>query len=486
MASLGDLLTSAGESGKQLFLWGTLAEIVRAATAPYLRELEYLVNTKHPNVPLSPADLAQAVVRGVMNKATADKIARKSGADTAQMKVLYDLAAGPPGIETVLQMYRRGIVEWGKVGPTQSSVANAIATSRIYTYWSDALKAMNILPIPAAEMVDAIVEGQTTRGTRSNIEAAARGEQVSGLTPAATTFYEVMWANGYTPDQADLMFNTRGNPPAPTQLIELYRRGLIQWTGTGPLETTVQQGIYEGATKDKWEPLYKGLVVNIPSEYYLLTMMKTGQIPITVGAKLLHMYGYTQTVVAGIIGVASSESVATEKKLTKSIIEDLFLEDIFNATEAMTYLEGIGLGHEAATFTVTAWEMTLSKKQTDAAITKTRTLFIDRKIDAAEARSALEAYGITTKAATTVLTTWTLERAQNVTLLTSSEVTDLVKYAITGSTGTTFGISTGLTYLQALGYSPRDAWLRLASALHGTTGFPPIPPAGQSISGTVL
>lgn len=486
MASLSELLTSAGESGKQLFLWGVLAEIARNATLPYMRDLEYLVNTKDPNIPLSPADLAQAVVRGVMDKESADKEARKSGADTPQMKVLYDLAAGPPGLETVLQMYRRGIVTWGEVGPTKATVANAIATSRTYTYWSDAIRALNILPIPAAEMVDAAVEGQTTKGDRSVVESAISSSDTSALTPAALTFYSAMYANGYTPTQADLMFDTRGNPPSPMQLIDLFNRGAIQWTGTGRHVTTVQQGIYEGATKDKWEPLYKNLAVKIPSEYYLLTMMKTGQIPITIGAKLLHMYGYTDTVVAGIVATSSAESVVTEKKLTKSIIKDLFLEKLFDATQAITYLEGIGLHHEAATFTVTAWEMTFSLKQTNAALTKTRTLFIDRKIDATVAREALRTYGISTATATTVLQTWTLERQNNVKLLTAGEVVDLVKYQITSSTGSKFGVQTGLTYLEALGYSPRDAWFRLASSLHGTTGFPPIPPAGKQVSGTVL
>lgn len=474
MAGIETLLSSGGEIGKQLLLWGVLAEIARRVTEPYLRDVTYLVNAHDPNVILSPADLAQAVVRAVMTEAEAAATAEKSGVNAAELKRLTHLAAGPPGLETVLQMYRRGIVDWGEAGPTKANVANAVATSRIYTYWSDAIKKLNQLPMPAAEAVDGVVENQIPWGTRAAVESSVSGGGASGGGASPTTFYEIMWANGYPPDIADAMFHIRGNPPAPTQLLTLFRRGIIPWTGTGPTVLSVQQGISEGATKDKWIPAYKGLVERYPSEYYVLTFLKDGVFTKTQATDILTKYGYSATVIAGIIGAGTSAAVATYKKLTESVVKDLYLEKTLTRTEAKTMLGDIGFGPDAVEFVLTAWDLTFSFKQTNAALTKVRSLFLAKKIDATVAAKALSAYGIAGPAAAQVLQTWTFERSATVKLLTESQIADAMYYAIMSPTE-------AFHSLQDIGYTPYDAWVVLSVKAKGP--LPTIPKPSRTNSG---
>lgn len=476
MPSFEEFLGGGGEAAKQLFIWSVLSEIVRAAADPYFRALTYLVNTHDPNIPLSPPDLAQAVVRHVMEKDQAAKTARLSGTSTTEFETMLHLAAEPPGLETVLQMYRRGIVEWGEAGPTKANVANAIATSRIYTYWSDAIRKLNIVPIPAAEMVDAAVERQTTKTDRTTVLGAISSGTTKSLNAAATTFYTAMYASGYTPTQADLMFNTRGNPPAPTQLLDLYRRGAIKWTGVGTKETTVQQGIYEGATKDKWEPIYKDLVVRIPSEYYVLEMLKLGAMSQEKGAALLGMYGYTQTVVSGIISAAEGGAVVTYKKLTESIIVKLYEERATTKTEAKHMLVDIGYSTGSATFVLTSIDLDLSMKQRDSAITRIGNLYRTRKLDKTAAVSALRALTVTGTQSSELIKTWTLERAMTVKLLTESQIAEGLKYGVFTQTQAT-------EELIALGYTPYDAWARLSIEMHGP--LPTMPAKGPAPTGNI-
>lgn len=475
MAGLSTFLGEAGGIARQMFLWGLLESVVEAVVAPFIRALEYDTNTKDPNAVLSPADLAQLVVRHVKQATEVVTTAKKAGITPARFTDLLHIAAGPPGLETVLQMHRRGIIQWGEPGPTKANAANAIATARLYTYWSDAIRKMNISPIPAAEMVDAMVERQTTSGTRGIIETMAGGGTVTGLDPNATTFYEAMWANGFTPAQADLMYHTRGNPPAPTQLIDLFRRGCIGWTGTGPTATTVQQGIYEGATKDKWEPLYKGLVEELPSAYYILTFLKSGAMTEDVAVGLLKDYGYSATVIAGIIGYAHATKVATYTKLTESIITRLYQEQVVTRQEAQQMLEGIGYVAASATFVLTAIDADTSFKQTTAAIDRVRSLFLARKITATVAKSAVSVYGLTGDAAANAVAIWTRERSLTVKLLTEAQIVDAWEYGIMDG-------PTALVELTNIGYTPYDAWVVLSVKNKGP--LPTAPAKSDSGIGT--
>ena len=467
MSAFDDLLATGGEVGKQLFVWGVIFAVVNQVGQPYLRDLTYLVNEHNPNVELSPQELADMVVRAIKTQDQATAEAKRSGFTPERFANLVHSAGEPPGIESVLQWYRRGLVPFGKAGPGEVSVANAIATSRIYTYWSTVIKAANVVPIPAAEAVDALVENQIERGTRENVNAAAGGEAVTGLPPAATTFYEIMWANGLTPDQADVLFNTRGNPPSPTELFTLFRRGVIPKTGTGPDKLTVQQGIFEGATKDKWWPTVAELIRQIPSEFYLKLMLTTGTISPALGTKLLQELGYTTEVVSGIVGAATAAQVSTYRKLTESIIVKLYQDLAISRTQAKQFLVDIKFGEAAATFVLQSADLTRVEKALSGAITKIGTRFIAHKLNAQQAAAALAQLDIPASQATALLATWTVERTTTVKLLTATEVVD-------GWAKGNITLTAAKAYLVSIGYTPFDAWVLLANKTKATAG--PEPP----------
>ena len=466
MSALTDLFGGAGGTVRQLFTWNVIGQIVSAALAPYFRKVQQLVTSNDPNAVLSPPDLANAVVRQVLPMTTAETEAAMSGVNSDRFAVGVHLAGEPPGLESILQWYRRGLVKWGEAGPTKATVANAIATSRVYSYWSDTIRKSNVNPIPAADMVDALVEGQTTPGTRDAIAAAASGGTAPEDIQAATTFYEVMWANGFTPDQADLLYHTRGNPPSPGELFALYRRGDIPLTGTGQDALTVQQGIYEGATKDKWWPVITGLIRQIPSEYYIKLMLTEGTISPTLATKLLQELGYTTTVVAGIVQASQSGAVTTYKKLTESIVVKLYQDRAITRTEAKALLIQLKYAPTAATFVLLAADLTLHAKAVEAAITKVGTRYQASKLSAAETRAALLALTVPASQVAALLTAWTVTRTTTVKLLTESTVVDAWAYGVMTA-------DQALAYLVAIGYTPYDAWVLLSVKNKAPLGTPP-------------
>lgn len=454
---------------EQIFVWGIASQLVQAVLAPVIQKVEQETLALGTPTPISPADLVTMVLREWMALTTAAKQARLSGLAPADFDLLVKAAGEPPGLESVLQWYRRGVVPWASA-PGDASVEEAIRTSRIPTkVWSDAIRQANVVPIPAAEAVDARVEAQITTGDRAAVEAAAAGGTGGGFTPAATTFYEIMWANGYTPEQADVMFHTRGNPPAPSELLTLFRRGLIEWTGTGFTKTTVQQGIYEGATKDKWEPIFKGLVRAIPSIYEIRQMLKAGAITQQQAAGDLAASGYTAETITGILNAATAEISATDKKLTASIITTLYYDQAITATQARSLLVAIGYGPGAADFAIEAQNIKRQSAVLGAAITKVGALFTAHKLTKSAAVAALAAYNVPAAQAEQLIATWTIETATNVKTLTEAQIADAWEYLIMDT-------ATALAELQAIGYTPYDAWVVLAVKGKGPLTTTPAPP----------
>ena len=256
MASIGDLLGGAGDAGKQLFLWGVLVGLINQATQPYQRDITYLVNDIDPNVVLDPVSLADAVVKGWITQADAAAEAKKSGIDGPHFDLIVKATGEPIALQEALFAWRRGYIPFDAPEPGAPSVETAIKTSHVANLWSDTIRQLGIVPLGVADAVDAVVEGQIPY---------AEGEKIA-------------YQNGVDAAGFLILFNTRGRPPAPGELIDLVRRGYIPMQGTGPTVTSLMQGIYEGATKDKWEPLYEKLTEYLPPPRTITALERAGVI----------------------------------------------------------------------------------------------------------------------------------------------------------------------------------------------------------------
>jgi hypothetical protein len=83
--------------------------------------------------------------------------------------------------------------------------------------------------------------------------------------------------SGYDKEPFQLLLDIGGQPPPPGVLLELWRRKVIPEKGDGAGAVSVEQGIKEGDTKNKWiEPL-KALKTALPSPDMALQALLQGQ-----------------------------------------------------------------------------------------------------------------------------------------------------------------------------------------------------------------
>jgi len=443
MSVLDDLFGQES-TALQFFTWAIAAEVVRSAISPFLQQLAQDVSSEHPVTPLSPAILADLVVRSYITQDQAATIARLSGVSVQDFALLVDDTGEPPATDFLLEAYRRGLINLDSPSNIGPSLVNGIHESRVKDEWITLIDAMRTNVLSAAQWVQAYLRGQVD------------------ITTAQTGAYQA----GITADDFTVLFNTAGNPPSPSELVTLVRRGLIPFKGTGPDALTFQQGIFEGDAKDKWEPLYEALSVYVPPPRTVTTLLSHGVITEAQAQQYFQDSGITPELAAAYAASATAEKLVTDKQLAKATILQLYEQRMIDGPTALQDLALLGYNGAEGTFLIELQDAQRSIKAVNAAVSKVGTLFVARKISLATANSALSDLEIPAPAIAELLQTWTLEQRTSTRILTEAQVADGFKYG-------SLTRDQASAKLEALGYSAFDAFVLLGNATLTTLPNPP-------------
>jgi hypothetical protein len=430
--NLGDLFGKESAFG-QIMIWGVGQQVIGAVLAPGLTELTHLVNEIAQTEVLAPADLADLVVRNYMDMDTATSVAKKSGVSPDDFALLVRNAGDAPDTTTLIEAFRRRIIGWDSSSGALPSVLDGIREGRLADKWAPMLQALGDVPIGVADAVDAVVEGQISR---------AAGE-------------EIAYQNGISAANFAILYNTRGNPPAPSELAEMVRRGIIPQGGTGPDVLSMTQGISEGATKDKWIPALEKLLTVLPPEGRVTAMLRAGAITRDQAIGYYKALGYDDTVAAGFAAEASHTKTAAAKDLAKGDVEKLYADGAIDAATATSMLGGLGYAADEAAYLLAIQDLHATTVIVDAAITRIRSYYIARKIADESVVTALDSLGVPPAQRDKLIAAWKIDRTSNVKLLTEAQLVDAAALGIIG----TDQASTGLI---ALGYTAHDAWVLLS------------------------
>jgi len=209
MSAIDDAFGSKS-TAEQFFMWTVLAQMANQLLAPLFNTVGQDANRIDQTVLITPAELADMVVKGWTDEASAKNTAKSQGVAPGDFDLLVKATGQPIGLQDALFAWRRGFIPFDAPEPGAPSVETAIRTSHIANLWADTIKQLGIVPLGIADAVDAVVENQIPY---------ADGEKIAH-------------ENGIAPEDFRILFDTRGNPPGPSELIELARRGYIPMQGT--------------------------------------------------------------------------------------------------------------------------------------------------------------------------------------------------------------------------------------------------------------
>lgn len=451
--AIGDLF-GEDSAARQLLIWNVFGQIVGALVSPGLSILQQYINEGAVAVdgggsptPLSPADAADAVVRGFLSAGAGVGVAAKAGVSADDFNLLVSLAGDAPSPTDLIEAYRRKLIPLDGGSPDSVGVAQGIAQGRLATKWLPMIEGLGDVPIGVADAVDAYVEGQI-----SLADAQA-----------------IAYVNGLSADNFTILVNTRGNPPDPTTLAELVRRGVIPVDGSGPDVLSFQQGIAEGATKDKWIPALESLLTVIPPVSTVTSLQRTGVITSDQALKYYAELGVDQYTAAEYVQQASTDKTTVHKQVAEGDVVTLYQGGGIDAPTAISMLEALGYEQTEAQMVLSVYDFHRAVDNINAAINKVKSYYIARKISATTLVNDLNTLGVPPDQQEQLKAEWDLEQGANVKLLTAAEIVDAWSYDVISQPVAT-------DYLTGLGYTPQDAYILLANKNQGPLVNTPAPP----------
>lgn len=422
---LGGLLGKESMA-RQFFVWNVAGAIVNAGLEPYLTALSSDVNANNPLKPLSPSDLADMVVRGVMEHAEAALTAAKSGVNGADFNLLVTNTGEPPSALDMLQLMRRGKV-------SRDDVIKAVKQSRIKNEWVDTILELGVeVPTPA-DILRATLQGQIDH-------------------EGGRALYQKL---GGDLEYFQLMFDTEGSAPTPNEAAQMANRGIIPWEGTGPESISFEQAFLEGPWRDKWLTPFRKSAEYFPPPRTITAMYNSGALNRTDAADLLSRQGLSPALVAAYLSDAAQSKTNKFKELAAGTIGTLYQDQAISDADAKSMLMKLKYDGTEADFIILTWQLQREQKFRDTAISTTHTQYTNHKITRDKASSLLDQFHVPSNQRDYLLSVWDQEQTAKVTLLTAAEIKKAV-------TKLNFDLQWAIDRLIQRGYTEEDAQIYMA------------------------
>lgn len=373
------------------------------------------------NVPLSPADVALAVLRGNIPMAQAVAVAAQSGVTAEDFNTIIDNTGEPPGPGQLLEAHRRGFID-------DARLVKGILQSRIRDEWVDVIKDLATVPISTADAVNAVVQNHLTQ---------AQGEDIANQ-------------NGLMPGSFPILVETAGAPLSRTEMEELYNRGEV-----------TQAQVYQALSESRLKPKYNDLAFLLHSRLLtpreLADMVVWGAISQQDAVTKAMESGYAKDDAARLVSSSVNRKLQSQRQSVVNAIEVLYEDNAISEETASSTITSLGFEQSEITFMLQAAELKRQSKLITAGLTAIRSKYIGHHIDSGTASSLIDAMGIPHQQRDSLLQLWKVEHDANVAQLTAAQILKALALGLITADDT-------LTRLVNKGYSPDDAALLIEGA----------------------
>lgn len=381
----------------------------------------------------SPPDLAEAVIRNFATRDYAEAEAAKSGVSPDLLTLLTHLAGDAPGPQQLAEALRRGAIEYAGTGPDSTSFLQGIAEGRLADKWAPVIRVLaQMWPTPD-DAIRAAVEGQLPLDQAQAMYVKLGGDP---------QFYQ--W-----------LFDTSGEGPTPLEAALLAARGIIPWDGTGPEATSYAQAVKESRYRDKWASAYRFMAQRVPTPSEIVTFAEHQLITRDQAAQLLAEVDVRPDLIGLYLAEVDYDLVSDFRGLTESAVVDMYVARLLDRKLALDQLAALHVDPAAAQQLLDLADMRYQIDSINRSVQRIATLYTGRKIGITAARDSLLALGIPAGTVEQVLESWTIQAQATVATLTAAQIADAMYYQI-------FDQATAQAELEAIGYTPYDAWVYLS------------------------
>lgn len=393
---------------------------------------------------VSPAALANMVVRGVITQQQGRDQAAKSSVVAEDFDRLVQLTGNPPGIEQVLTLWNRGQA-------TEADVDQAMRQSDLKPEWFDLVKQLRFIRPSVSDEIRFAVRDVYTPAT------ASRYRLLEGF---PEEFAAKAAELGFSREDAEHAWMAHWQLPSPQQGYAMRHRGIIETDDE--LEQLLTSLDYVPYWRDKLMQLNH----LVPGRIDLRRMFKANVIDREEVRQGYIRLGYSPEDAETLTVFTEREKTqgSADRDLTKSEILALYAGGITTEAETRGWLTEMGYDSAEVDALLNLSEARRMAQFARAAVAKIHTLYVAHRLTTTEATTDLDQLGIDPTARDDLIELWTIERDANMRDLTQAQViAALKKSVITGNVAH--------AKLMQLGYSDQDARI-VISSIGGDFGGP--------------
>lgn len=284
---------------------------------------------------LSPAEAANARQQGFISDSEQVTIAGEQGLTAPDAEVQYELAGLPPGIETALQMLRRGIID-------EATFRQIVREGHTKTKYTDDLLAIKTRILTAQQAVDAHVRGWITKQ-----EMYQRGA-----------------LEGFAQPEMDLLFDIHGRPLSWHQIFIGLRRGGTYDGATGDIDPAFLKGLRESDIRPEWYNLAWAQRFTYPTAFVLRTLTQDGDITEQQAHDILLFEGWEPSLAATVsakwatpAGAKADPWVGKANTQLYTATHKAYKGNGITAQQAQQAFDLIGIAAGAQAEVLTRWDL---------------------------------------------------------------------------------------------------------------------------------
>jgi hypothetical protein len=383
------------------------------------RQLVYALNKDYRDIPLSPADAADAVMRGIIPMAEGDADAAMGGVDPLAFTHMVDLIGEPPGPAEMRAVWQRGDM-------TDARFEEIVKYSRINDGYLPEFKAAAVSYMSPADVIELAIKGVIDTATAKDMFNKAGGFQ----------------------DQFDQLYLGAGDAVGTDQVLTLWNHGLAT-------EADVDATLGRSRINPVFYPLAKQLRHHFLAPFQIAELVKANPSLANDATQWLLADGYQADQVAALIAAQTKGAVAKTHTETEAMIVELYTEQVIDAATATTDLTNLGYDQGSAGMILELADAKRALSQRNAAVSAIRSAFVAGKVTHDAASMDLDSLNIPPAARDQWLAAWAVEASTKFHTLTAAQIGSLAKKGV-------IGYQTAIGRWVSMGYGQADAELLAA------------------------
>lgn len=375
-------------------LLGAVFTVPQGAAAGIAQQARNEALKLRPTVPLTPAELALIVVKGITGHEGAAAEALYSGMDGSRFDLLVQATGEPPGPQQLAEALRRGYIDAGRF-------QHGIEQSRIKNEWLDVLEHLRYAPPTPGEVIAGAVEGHLS------LPEAQQKLSEAGIDPA-----NFGW-----------LYDTAGRPPGIQEMIQLWRRG-------DATQADVEMAVRESDVKNKYLPAILKLRRYVPPPRSIVAMIREGAVDDAEGKAMLARAGVEGADADAFLKGAHSGRATSVKEVTAAETLSAYTEGLIGRAAAAAQLKALHYDDAAAEELLALTDIRRANRLVAATANRIRAAYVAHKITHDQAMAALDAAHWQSADRDHALALWEQERTVNIRHLTETQLKDALKASI--------------------------------------------------------